>query len=206
MSDHPPAPPSTLDLETAHRFRSHVSATLLALDLLESADAATRRKAMSVVRRHAQAVSDLVDELSGTVRNPTPTPDGAPISIPAGTRVLVVEDEYLLAQTVAEHLQKAGCLVVGPVATIEEGVNLAHNGLVHCAVVDANLDGSFSTPILDALAARGVPAAVLGGYDHAAMPSAFRKWPFLQKPVDPASLQDIVGALCTSGNPITTKE
>jgi CheY-like chemotaxis protein len=187
-------PPPTLDPRIAHDVRSIVNSLLLAVELLESGDEACRQDATTVVRRKAETLSDLIDELSGTTR--LPRAPGAIARPRPGTRVLVVEDEYLLAQAVARQLAQAGCEVVGPVGSVDDTLELLPAHELDCAIVDANLDGQFSSPVVRALAARGVPAAIVSGYDHAAIPADCRDLPFLQKPVDTPDLLRLVAGLC----------
>lgn len=186
--------PPGLHPEVAHRMRSFVGAALLSLDLLDADNAGVRRQAAAIVRRNTQAISDLIDELSQTVRQQDGMHEPAQRLRP-GVRVLVVEDEFLLAQTVADILETAGCVVVGPVGTIEDALNLIAESGFDCAVVDANLHGQQSTPVLEAISARALPAAILSGYDRATLPPKLRGLPFLQKPVDEPRLLQIVGSM-----------
>jgi CheY-like chemotaxis protein len=176
----------------AHDLREQISIVLVALRLLEMGDQGAKAQAVGMVRSAMQEMSDLIDSLSGTVR-PKRTTDTA--AVRRGTRVLVVEDEYLLAQSVSDHLTRAGCNVVGPVGTVEGALNLLPEHDLDCAIVDANLNGEFSTAVLEALAAQGVPAMILSGYDQAAMPNALKALPFLQKPVQESELIKMVGEL-----------
>ena len=66
---------------------------------------------------------------------------------PNGFRVLVVEDEYLVADDISETLEELGYQVAGPAATIGEAIALIEGGPLDCALLDANLDGLSSAPI-----------------------------------------------------------
>lgn len=187
---HPPMAP-----QVAHDLRSRLNALTLALDVLETGTERTRAQALVVVRRNAQAMSELIDQASGTRRSaPMGLPEPA-TRVQQGTRVLVVEDEYMLACAVAEHLTHGGCQVVGPAGTIDDALDLLAQGPLDCAVLDVNLGGVLSTPIAERLAAAGVPVVALSGYDEAALPAAFVALPFLQKPVVAAQLLDTIAAL-----------
>lgn len=181
-------PKSTLDPRLAHDLRSKINAVLLALDVVDLGETEHRAEALKRVRRSARDISDLVDKYSGVVRGASfPQAEVTP-RVRHGTRVLLVEDEYLLARSVAEHLNQAGCKVIGPAGSIDDALGLVAQEAIDCAVVDANLDGEFSTPVVEALCAKGIPAMALSGYDEAALPAAFRALPFLQKPVNVAQL------------------
>ncbi len=82
----------------------------------------------------------------------------------AGLLLLVVEDEFMVAQHIAMLLEDFGCHVVGPVGTIEEALAaLAENDL-DGVLLDANLDGISSAPIAAALRSESIPYVVVTGY------------------------------------------
>lgn len=81
-----------------------------------------------------------------------------------GLRVLVVEDEFMVADYISMLLEDFGCSVAGPVATIPEALNLVRGGGLDGAVLDVNLDGHSSAPIAAELHANSVPFVVVTGY------------------------------------------
>src|SRR5215469_12275293 len=92
-----------------------------------------------------------------------------------GLRILIVEDNFLVADTICEVLADRGCEVVGPVPSLERGWKLAQEEALDGAVLDVNLAGEASFPLADALAKRGIPFLFLTGYDDkSAVPEAFR--------------------------------
>jgi two-component sensor histidine kinase/ActR/RegA family two-component response regulator len=113
----------------------------------------------------------------------------------AGARVLVVEDEALIAAELVMSLTRAGGRPLGPYATIETADAAASGGAVDAAVLDINLDRSDSLPLARALLAKGVPVVVVTGYGILPRPWANQKglsaiW---RKPVDPGRLVAAVG-------------
>lgn len=88
----------------------------------------------------------------------------AAVSILAGLRLLVVEDEYMVAEHIGMLLEDFGCDVAGPVATIEEALSAVDDGGLDGALLDANLNGDSSAPIAAALHAASVPFVVATGY------------------------------------------
>lgn len=90
----------------------------------------------------------------------------------AGLRILVVEDEYLVAEHIAFMLEDMGYEVVGPVPTIEEAIALIASEALDCVLLDANLDGKSSAPIAAELAARSVPFVVVTGYGDLTLATA----------------------------------
>lgn len=113
-----------------------------------------------------------------------------------GRRVLVVEDEALVAMLVEDALLDAGAVVIGPVATVVEALALLERELPDVAVLDLNLAGETSTPVADALASRGVPFVVATGYGADGLPPGHAEVPVLAKPYDPDDLTSALGRLC----------
>lgn len=187
---------SRLDNETAHAMRQHLNIVVLSLSLLESPDAQVRGRAVATVRREADALSALINTL-GATNAPTRS---SHVDLPSpGTRVLVVEDEYLLAEAMTHHLQQACCEVIGPVGSVDDAIEAISQSSIDCALVDANLNGESSAPVVQALAIQGIGAAIVSGYDHAALAPDLRGLPFLQKPVNPQELLSTVAHLGKSG-------
>lgn len=83
-------------------------------------------------------------------------------------RVLVVEDESLIAFELSDLLEDLGHRVVGMAAAPDQAVRLIHSlgGGLDAAMVDANLGGVSSAPVIDALRRGGIPFAVTSGYDE----------------------------------------
>ncbi|MFZ1108237.1 MAG: response regulator [Rhodomicrobium sp.] len=103
-------------------------------------------------------------------------------------RVLVVEDEPLIAFDVADHLREAGFEVAGPAASVPAALKLLEAGGCDLAVLDVNLGRETAAPIAAALAARSLPFIALSGYSSGQFPAGFENAPVLTKPVDPKQL------------------
>lgn len=116
----------------------------------------------------------------------------------AGRRILVVEDEALVAMLVEDALLDAGATVVGPAATVAEALALLERepDPPHAAVLDLNLAGETSTPVADVLAKRGVPFVVATGYGASGLPQGHSEVPVLAKPYDPDDLTSTLGRIC----------
>jgi CheY-like chemotaxis protein len=113
-----------------------------------------------------------------------------------GRRVLVVEDEALVAMLVEDALIEAGAIVIGPAATVSEALALLSHTTPDVAVLDLNLAGETSTPVADALAAGGIPFVVATGYGADGLPAAHATAIVLAKPYDPDDLTAALGGLC----------
>ena len=111
-------------------------------------------------------------------------------------RVLVVEDEYFVADDIARALSKAGAEVVGPVPTREEALGLLSSGArIDAAVLDINLRGDMAYPVADALRERGVPFVFATGYgETAGAPGGFDA-PVIRKPYDVTQVAAAVAEL-----------
>jgi DNA-binding response OmpR family regulator len=101
-----------------------------------------------------------------------------------GHRILVVEDEYFIADDLSRALQRQGAEVIGPVPDLAAGLVLAEHEQLDGAVLDVNLGGDMSYPIADALGARGVPFLFTTGYDDWALTSDYRGICRIEKPFD----------------------
>jgi len=106
-------------------------------------------------------------------------------------RVLLVEDEALVAIMIQESLSEFGFLVVGPVATASEAVAAAKFEEFDAAVLDINLGDGMVYTVAEILAGRGVPFVFVTGYDADSVDSRFSKIPILQKPIERDMLQKI---------------
>jgi CheY-like chemotaxis protein len=121
-----------------------------------------------------------------------------------GKRVLVAEDEALLAMLIEQTLANAGAIVLGPAATVAEALSLieqakaTENG-ISGAVVDLNLGGDNASPICDALDGLGVPYLFATGYSDTRQPPDRAQVPVLQKPYSPEDLLATLAMLLSSG-------
>jgi CheY-like chemotaxis protein len=107
----------------------------------------------------------------------------------SGRRVLVVEDEFFLADDLVQAITQLQAEVLGPVPTWEEALDLlATAGPIDLAVLDINLEDEAVYPVADALAARGVPFLFATGYDQTAIPAQYQQVPRWEKPFDPQTL------------------
>lgn len=101
-----------------------------------------------------------------------------------GCRVLIVEDEYLIADELRCELEGAGADVVGPVGHLVAALELAGTDeAIDAAVLDLNLGGAEVFPLADLLIGRGVPVVFSTGYDAGSLPSRYADVPTCVKPV-----------------------
>jgi two-component SAPR family response regulator len=103
-------------------------------------------------------------------------------------RVLVVEDEYMLAQDLARFLEEHGAEVVGPVGTLQAALGLASQERLDAAVLDVNLRNQPVYPVADRLIERGVLVVFATGYDELLMQRPYIGLPRCPKPLDKEAL------------------
>lgn len=108
-------------------------------------------------------------------------------------RILVAEDEGIVALEIEASLQGFGCKVVGPVGKLEQALEALQTQPVDGAVLDVNLGGVEVFPVADELLARGIPFILSTGYnDLSLFPERFRGLPCLEKPYDEKDLFDLM--------------
>jgi DNA-binding response OmpR family regulator len=113
----------------------------------------------------------------------------------AGCRVLVVEDEMLIAMEVEDALQALGCQILGPVATVDRALKLALEETFDAAVLDVTIRGGNAYPVAEVLLARGIPFVFASGYGDWALPETLRNQPRLTKPFTAAQLEEQIISL-----------
>lgn len=111
------------------------------------------------------------------------------------TRILVVEDEFYIADDVRRALVAVGATVIGPVSTVAAALRAIDEENIGCAVLDLNLHGDSGEPVARRLSERRIPFAITTGYGSPAIPDQFRDRPRCEKPFDPEALVKVVGSL-----------
>jgi DNA-binding response OmpR family regulator len=112
----------------------------------------------------------------------------------AGRRVLIVEDEYFLADDLRQILAELGMEILGPVPTLRDGLRVIETAAhIDCAVLDVNLRDESVFAISAALRDRNIPFLFVTGYGGAQIPVAYRNAPRLEKPLEPDALVAAIG-------------
>jgi DNA-binding NtrC family response regulator len=116
----------------------------------------------------------------------------SPDRILANRRILVAEDEGLIALDVEAMLQGFGCEVVGPLSELEDIVLAIKAQPLDGALLDVNLRGRQVFDILPEFISRNIPVVLTSGYDDASLfPDAFRELPRICKPFDQSTLHRV---------------
>lgn len=105
-----------------------------------------------------------------------------------GRRILIVEDQYLLADDMRADFERAGAEVIGPVGRIRDALDLLEGDiLLDGAVLDIDLAGEKVYAVADVLRARRVPFIFATGYDAEMIPAAYASVTSCTKPIESAN-------------------
>jgi signal transduction histidine kinase/DNA-binding response OmpR family regulator len=113
----------------------------------------------------------------------------------AGRRILVVDDEPLIALELADAIRRGGAEVAGPAGSEAEALRIIEQGKLDAALLDANLHGRSADPIASALMKAGVPFAFVTGYGTDTLETGFREAPVLTKPVAQSRILDTLSRM-----------
>jgi CheY-like chemotaxis protein len=98
-------------------------------------------------------------------------------------RVLLIEDEIVVARMLRHMLGGLGYSVVGTAAAVDEAIQMLEGASIHAAVLDINLDGQLSYPVADQLRILGIPFVFSTGYGGEVLPYGYKGTPVLRKPI-----------------------
>jgi DNA-binding NtrC family response regulator len=111
-----------------------------------------------------------------------------------GRRILLVEDQFIIALELERVLTRAGCVVIGPVARLKKAIELARLEELDFAILDVNLFGEKVFPVADILQTRAIPFLLTTGYGEAAVPAGRQGWRVVSKPYDSDKVRDLIAA------------
>ncbi len=113
-------------------------------------------------------------------------------------RILILEDEWLIALDLQDLLQRWRCSVIGPVATTAAALELIEDMPPDAAILDVQLSGETSEPVAQVLRERGTPFLLLTAYQRHHLAGVLREAPVLRKPVDETELRTLLADLLRS--------
>jgi CheY-like chemotaxis protein len=111
-------------------------------------------------------------------------------------RILVVEDESIIALDVADILEQQGATVVGPAGSVAAARRLIANSQIDCAVLDINLDHESVAPLVRELDELKIPFVFATGYPEGDMSPLWRTHPIVRKPMNPPELISALVSVC----------
>lgn len=120
-------------------------------------------------------------------------------------RILVVEDEALVAMMIQDLLQERGYTVVGPASRVAAALRLAEGEALDAAVLDVNVAGETIFPVADMLVGRGIPVVFLTGYGRSGLPEPYRRHTVIDKPIEPEKLAAAVAAALAASPAASSK-
>jgi two-component sensor histidine kinase/CheY-like chemotaxis protein len=119
----------------------------------------------------------------------TPAREEAQTAELRAQRVMIVEDEALIAMVLVENLQEMGLSTVGPFSRVADALKVDEE--IDAAILDVNLGGESVYPVAEMLSARGIPFVFMTGYGSASIDPRFANVPVLQKPIEAKALEDM---------------
>lgn len=115
-----------------------------------------------------------------------------------GRTVLVLEDEYYIADDLRRWLEAEGATILGPTASLSEGLRLLGDGAApDLAILDIGVRGGSVFPVADLLLRRGIPFVFATGYDRARLPPRYSGMRSVTKPYDRDGLIAVLAELDT---------
>lgn len=118
----------------------------------------------------------------------------------SGKRILVVEDEFLLADETRKKLTKLGATVVGPTPRVDEALILIEDEQIDAAILDVFLSDSLVFPVAERLEILGIPFVFATAYDASVIPGRFSGYVLCEKPVELEKIaQGLFGAPIADG-------
>jgi PAS domain S-box-containing protein len=129
--------------------------------------------------------------LNGRQKRPERDPVAEPAPVIAGERIMIVEDEALVAMGMCDLLAGLGFAVVGPFGKVTDAMAALKTSAVDAAILDINVGGEMVYPLADALAAGGVPFVFVTGYGAESVDCRFANVRVLQKPIERQAVEHI---------------
>jgi CheY-like chemotaxis protein len=106
-----------------------------------------------------------------------------------GVRVLIVEDETLVAMLVEEYLLEIGCVIAGSVRRVDKAMERVETDVIDAAILDLNVAGEDVAPVAEALEKRNIPFVFASGYGGNGVKDKWSDRPIVQKPFTSAELK-----------------
>jgi len=119
----------------------------------------------------------------------------------AAKRILIVEDDFLIAQSFARLMADRGFTVIGPAATADDALRQIERENPDCVLLDVGLREGSAAAVAQALRKRGVPFVVVTAYSRDSLPAELQQAPYLPKPMRDADLIEALVRVCGENGP-----
>jgi DNA-binding response OmpR family regulator len=116
-------------------------------------------------------------------------------------RILVVEDEFLIAHMVKDMLAELECACIGPIMTMEPGVAAAASVACDAAIINLVIQGQMAYPIVEELYRRNIPFCFASGVPRHDIHEKWRNSPFISKPYVLAEVRDFLTQVLSTRPP-----
>ena len=116
-----------------------------------------------------------------------------------GKRVLIVEDEMLIALLIEDFLTDIGCRTVATCGSVQSALDAVRTQIFDLAILDVNLAGEMAYPVAELLAERNIPFLLLSGYGTEAIPLDHPEWKVCAKPFKGEELVKMLAVLVPVG-------
>ena len=116
-----------------------------------------------------------------------------------GQRILLIEDEALVAMMIQDLLTECGHSIIGPITKLSDALHAAKGSDYDAAILDINLGDGMAYPVADIVAARGVPFVFVTGYEADTVDERFSSVPVLKKPIEAQMLQRLFASSAKGG-------
>jgi CheY-like chemotaxis protein len=120
------------------------------------------------------------------------------VSLFVGKKVLIVEDEYFLADETRRKLEDIGAVVVGPVGTVKAALELLETEQIDAAILDIHLIDEHVFPVAEELERRDIPFVFATGYDPSILPAKFTGFALCEKPTELGDIAEALFGTCPS--------
>jgi DNA-binding NarL/FixJ family response regulator len=115
----------------------------------------------------------------------------------SGKSVLIVEDNFLVAEDLRSSMEQAGARIIGPIGDASQALAVAKKTKIDVALLDVGLRGQSSVAVARALAYRLIPFILVTGYVRDALPPELENALYLAKPVMTDTVLNVITALLT---------
>ena len=119
----------------------------------------------------------------------------------AAKRILIVEDDFLIAASFARLMADRGFAVIGPVATADDALRQIEREAPDCVLLDVGLREGSALAVAQALGKRGAPFVIVTGYSRDSLPAELQHAPYLPKPIRDADLIEALVRVCGENSP-----